>query len=575
LKHSGWILALIKEDKRSYLLALVLLVVESVLFLSMAGLQKFIIDDVFINGHYEELTKIIAAFAVVFLFYAMMFTFAPYIFHRNEFRLYTTLCRKLMLQLHKIPIGRLQNERTAKYVHYFTNDAAQASRLIGNEIPRGIQQGLMVIILMFVIGLANLPILIAILVLSTGFIMIGRYFSPRLRKISKEVQDHKTALLIHIEEGVSSTREVISYNRISWEKGNYNQLFGKFYGKVMEEGALVNKQLLRSNPIKWGVALFVLGFGGYQLMQGNMTLGLFVVVYQYSTTLMEALNNFFQFIMNSSSHLAYLDRIREVIDGESIKEGNERLLGPVETLGFEQVSFAYRIDTPLILNDMSIDLPIGSKIAFVGASGGGKSTVSQLLIRFFDPQEGRIAVNGRSLSQYKREDWMKKVDIVFQDPYLIPDTIRTNLTLGRESITDEILVAMCRIAQIHDVIMQLPDGYETIIGERGITLSGGQRQRLSLARAFLGNPEILILDEATSALDLETERQVQSGLDELRAGRTTIIIAHRLSTIIDADIIYVMDKGRVMEQGNHEQLMLGDTAYKRLVYAEEKIQPPA
>jgi ATP-binding cassette subfamily B protein/subfamily B ATP-binding cassette protein MsbA len=565
-------LALIKEDRGSYLLALVLLVVESVLFLSMAGLQKFIIDDVFISGHYDELSKIIAAFAVVFLFYAMMFTFAPYIFHRNEFRLYSQLCRKLMLQLHKLPIGRLQNERTAKYVHYFTNDAAQASRLIGNEVPRGIQQGLMVVILMTVIGFANLPMLIAILVLSTGFVLIGRYFSPRLRKISKEVQDQKTAVLIHIEEGVSSTREVISYNRTSWENGIYHQMFSKLFEKVMEEGKLINKQLLSSNPIKWGITLFVLGFGGYQLMQGDMTLGLFVVVYQYSTTLMEALNNFFQFIMNSSSHLAYLDRIREVLDGESIKEGNERLLSPVKTLGFEQVSFAYRTDTPLILNDLTIHLPIGCKIAFVGASGGGKSTVSQLLIRFFDPQNGRIVVNGKSLPQYKREDWMKKVDIVFQDPYLIPDTIRTNLTLGRESITDEHLAAMCRVAQIHDVIEQLPDGYETIIGERGITLSGGQRQRLSLARAFLGNPEILILDEATSALDLETERQVQRGLDELRAGRTTIIIAHRLSTIINADIIYVMDRGRVIEHGNHEQLMIGDTAYKRLVYAEEKIQ---
>jgi ABC-type multidrug transport system fused ATPase/permease subunit len=224
---------------------------------------------------------------------------------------------------------------------------------------------------------------------------------------------------------------------------------------------------------------------------------------------------------------------------------------------------------------MSMDLPLGSKIAFVGASGGGKSTISQLLIRFFEPQSGSVLVNGRPLSDYKREDWTKRVDIVFQDPYLIPETIRTNLTLGREPISDEKVEAMCRVAQIHDVIQELPDGYETIIGERGITLSGGQRQRLSLARAFLANPEILILDEATSALDLETERLVQKGLDELRDGRTTIIIAHRLSTIINADRIYVINRGKVIEQGNHEQLMMGDTAYKRLVYAEEKIQHSA
>ncbi|QGQ95809.1 ABC transporter ATP-binding protein [Paenibacillus psychroresistens] len=572
MKHKKWIFALIKEDRWSYVLAFVLLVAESVLFLAMAGLQKFIIDDVFINGHYNELTRIIAAFALVFLFYAMIFTWAPYTFHKNEFTLYTRLCGKLMQRLYKFPIGRLQNERTAKYVHYFTNDAAQASRLVGTELPRMLQQALMAVILMIVIGNINVKMLLVILVLTTGFILIGKYFSPRLRKVSKEVQDNKTKLLIHIEEGVSSTREVISYNRTRWEKGIYDGLFASFYEKVMKEGSIVNKQLLSSNPIKWGVTLFVLGFGGYELMKGNMTLGLFVVVYQYSTTLMDSLNTFFQYIMNASSHLAYLDRLSEVLEGESIKDGDKRLSEPVETLAFEGLSFAYRSGTPLILDDMSLDLPMGGKIAFVGASGGGKSTISQLLIRFFEPKSGQILVNGQPLSDYKREDWTKKVDIVFQDPYLIPDTIRTNLTLGRESISDEQLEAMCRVAQIHDVIQQLPDGYETIIGERGITLSGGQRQRLSLARAFLANPEILILDEATSALDLETERLVQRGLDELRVGRTTIIIAHRLSTIINADQIYVIDRGKVIEMGSHEQLMVGDTAYKRLVYAEEKLQ---
>jgi ABC-type multidrug transport system fused ATPase/permease subunit len=575
LRHRKWLFALIKEDRWSYGLAFVLLVVESLLFLAMTGLQKFIIDDVFVNGHYDQLAKIITAFGLVFFGYAIIFTVAPYTFHKNEFKLYTRLCTKLMQKLHKISIGQLQNERTAKYVHYFTNDAAQASRLMGTELPRMLQQGLMVVILMIVIGNINLKMLLVILLLSAGFILIGRYYSPRLRTVSKEVQDHKTKLLIHMEEGVSSTREVISYNRTRWEKGIYDRLFASFYEKVMKEGNIVNKQLLSSNPIKWAVILFIVGFGGYELMLGNMSIGLFVIVYQYSTTLMDSLNSFFQQLMNASSHLAYLDRISEVIEGEEIKEGDKRLTAPVETLVFDHLSFAYRTGTPLILNDMSMDIPLGCKIAFVGASGGGKSTISQLLIRFFEPQNGHILVNGRPLSDYLRQDWVNKLDIVFQDPYLIPDTIRTNLTLGRESVSDEQLVAMCRIAQIHDVIEQLPDGYETIIGERGITLSGGQRQRLSLARAFLGNPDILILDEATSALDLDTERLVQKGLDELRAGRTTIIIAHRLSTIINADVIYVVDRGKIIEVGNHEQLMLGDTAYKRLVYAEEKNQHSA
>lgn len=284
MKHRKWMFALIKEDRWSYGLAFALLVVESLLFLAMTGLQKFIIDVVFVNGHYDQLIKIVTAFGLVFFGYAIVFTVAPYTFHKNEFKLYTRLCGKLMQKLHKLAIGELQNERSAKYVHYFTNDAAQAARLMGTELPRMIQQGLMVVILIVVIGNINLRMLLVILILSAGFILIGRYYSPRLRSVSKEVQDHKIKLLVHIEEGVSSTREVISYNRTRWEKAIYDSLFASFYEKVMKEGSIVNKQLLSSNPIKWGVILFVVGFGGYELMQGNMTLGLFVVVYQYSTT---------------------------------------------------------------------------------------------------------------------------------------------------------------------------------------------------------------------------------------------------------------------------------------------------
>lgn len=184
-------------------------------------------------------------------------------------------------------------------------------------------------------------------------------------------------------------------------------------------------------------------------------------------------------------------------------------------------------------------------MAIIGESGSGKSTIAQLLLRFYEPDGGKIEVNHVPLSRIARESWAIKVNAVFQDPYLFPDTIRTNILMGRRYSQAELEKA-CRDAEIHETIMELSSGYDTLLGERGITLSGGQRQRIALARAIIGNPEVLILDEATSALDLETERRVQANIDALRKGKTTIIIAHRLSTVENADVRYSISEGKLV-----------------------------
>ena len=235
-----------------------------------------------------------------------------------------------------------------------------------------------------------------------------------------------------------------------------------------------------------------------------------------------------------------------------------------DKIEFKNISFSYDSSRE-VLHDVSFTVRKGETVALVGPSGGGKSTLSELIPRFYDPAVGEISIDGKSLTDYTQESLREKMGIVSQDTILFNDSIRANIAMGREDATEEQIVAAAKIANAHDFIMQTEAGYDTNVGDRGMKLSGGQRQRLSIARAVLRNPEILILDEATSALDTESEKLVQEALTSLLEGRTSVVIAHRLSTIHNADRIIVIDSGRIAEQGTHAELMAKNGIYAKLI----------
>ncbi|OOE12708.1 ABC transporter ATP-binding protein [Fictibacillus arsenicus] len=567
-----WLLHYIRKIKWFFLFSVLLLCLESMSIIATFGLQKYIIDDVFINGQYDRLVPILLMFAGAFIAYALLFTLAPHTFHRIQARIIAVLTQDFMNYMQRIPVKTFHNERVTKYVHYLSNDVSQVAGMIGGYIPRLIQLFVTIAVLSVIIFISSPVLLASILVFSALYIVMGRHFSPLIRKAGKEAQDRKTDLLIHIEEGISSTREVMAYNRTDWETLIYNRHFKRYFDAVMKQAKINNKQILASEPLKWGASLIVIGYGGYSVIQGNLTIGMFIIVYQFTGQLMDALHRLFAFSMDLSNIYANVDRLRSVIESPTEKDGfilfNER----IESIQFNGVSFSYSEESDNnVLHDLTFTIPAGKKVAFVGTSGGGKSTIAQLLMRFFKPTKGKILVNDHLLHDLIYADWTKRTGFVTQEPYLFPDTVRNNLLLGRY-ISHEKMIEACEIAQIHEYIECLSEGSDTEIGERGITLSGGQRQRLALARAIITNPEVLILDEATSALDLETERQVQCNFDLVREGKTTIVIAHRLSTVQNADIIYVMDNGSIVEQGTHDELMQGNTVYKSLVYAEKTLE---
>ncbi len=466
-----------------------------------------------------------------------------------------------------LPLSFFHKHKKGDIMSRITTDVQEVETSILNWIECLIKDPLTIIFYFaFLLTQSTKLTLFVLILLPVAGLLIGK-IGKALKKQSKETQNRLAGITSTIEETISGLRVIKGFNAISY----LNRKFGEENQTYSRSLLGVHRKRDMSSPLSEFlsaiVVIIVLWFGGNMILGGNSSLSAagfisYVVVF---SQIISPIKSFAQGYFNIKKGEASAERIFEILDADEVITEKDNALEIKDfnnSIEYQHVTFRYGKDD--VLHDVNLTIPKGKIIALVGESGGGKTTLVDLLPRFYDVCEGKLLLDGHEIRDYRIRDLRGLMGIVTQETILFNDTVFNNIAFGMENVSKEAVVEAAKIANAHEFIMEMEHGYDTNIGDRGMNLSGGQRQRLSIARAVLKNPPILILDEATSSLDTESERLVQDALSKVMSQRTSIVIAHRLSTIQYADEIIVLQKGRIIERGKHEELIALNGVYKKL-----------
>lgn len=557
---------LIWQARWRLLIGTILMLVSRLAGMVLPASTKFVGDEVFVNKRYELLKWIALAIGISTLIQGITSFALSQILGVAAQRAITEMRKRVQQRIERLPISYFDSTQSGQLISRIMSDAEGVRNLVGTGLGQITGSVVTAAISLGVLFYINWQMTLITLIVISAFGGVLSYAFKKLRPIFRERGEINAQVTGRLGESLGGIRIVKAYTAEKREELSFARGAHRLFRNVAKTMTGVSAVSAFSSIIIGAISVVMILIGGNAVVAGTMSLGYFLMYISFTFLLAMPIIELTSIGTQITEAFAGLDRIREVMemDTEDEQDKEKQSLPKVNgSIDFEDVHFEYE-EGVAVLKGVSFHSEAGATTALVGSSGSGKSTILSLVLNFIQPTNGIIKVDGKDLQSVKLRDYRRHLGVVLQDNFLFDGTVLDNIRFSNPEADLAEIKEVCRIANADEFIEKFPNGYDTVVGERGVKLSGGQRQRIAIARALLANPRILILDEATSSLDSESEALIQEGLNRLRAGRTTFVIAHRLSTIRSADQILVVESGEILERGNHDDLIAQNGRYKQL-----------
>ena len=561
----------LKDEKLKLVLYLVLVAMTYLPALVSAILWGLALEHL-IDSNFKMFFICLAIWESVWIScYSILAIFRDYIYNYLEIKFNKSVLRDLYHKIQELPAYSFEEIGVGEFINRMTTDPDRVMDLLSRLIKMSCR---FLVVFVVIIICFKTSLIIGFEVIIFAFIMglISKRFFPKIKKTQEEIKKQSDKYVKEATENLTGIREI---KALGIKKNNLNRMYGNFDILFKEQRKIRLYEIFyyNLNNLTYFILQFIIiASCGYLYIHGEMSLALFIVIESYIWRIDDVVESLSDFGINYNKVSVSLKRIDEIVNNklyDDEKFGKKELKNIKGKIEFINVKFKYTKDEEYVLKDLNLTIEPHKKVAIIGRSGNGKSTIFNLLLRYFDSTKGKILIDGINIKDLTEESLRNSISIIRQNPFLFNLSIIDNFRLVKPNVTLDQVREVCQKAYIDDYIMGLKDGYETIIGEGGVNLSGGQKQRIAIARTLLLNTPIILFDEATSALDNESQEYIKMTIDNLIKTHTIIIVAHRLSTIIDADVIHVIDNGKLLESGTHKELLKNSRVYRTLYNVEQ------